>query len=209
MFRSCILLSAMTKAFMRLSIPVIHRLSVALSSVLLAGLATFSPLVFAQSTLNSAVAVDDPVKTCPVAQEADHQDRVLSSQRRSLALDTALQSESAFWKFFIDPSTSYLDRMAAAYQGGGMIATEQLVRLWKASAEFEVLPTGVNPSPCEFINNASGARSVEVWVTRKARGVVGAFSPKPETRNLLGFEVRLPETAIDHPLDAESRNRAP
>lgn len=149
-FRSCILISVMTKASVRLLNPAISRLPVGLSGVLLAGLVAFAPSAFPQPSLSSTVAADDPVKTCPAAGEADRQERALTSQRRSLALDTALQSESAFWKFFIDPSTSYLDRMAAAYQGGRLIPAEQLIRLWKASAEFEVLPTGVNPSPASL-----------------------------------------------------------
>jgi hypothetical protein len=199
----------MAKTFVRLLNTATHRLPVAVSGVLLAGLATLAPSVFAQSTLNSAVAVDDPVKTCPVAEEADHQERALTSQRRSLALDRALRSESAFWKFFIDPSTSYLDRMAAAYQGGGLVPAEQLPRLWKASAEFEVLPTGVNPSPCKFIANQWAARGPEAWLMRKTHCVYLACQTKPETRNVLGYEVHLPETAIDYPLDLESRNGAP
>jgi hypothetical protein len=159
--------------------------------------------------VGSTVAVDDLVNTCQAAQEADQQEPALIRQRRSLALDTALQSESAFWKFFIDPSTSYLDRMAAAHHGGGLIPAEQLVRLWKASAEFEVLPTGVNPSPCEFIANAWMARGQEAWQMRKTRCVYLACQTKPETRTVLGYEVRLPETAIDYPLDLKSRNGAP
>ncbi len=133
----------------------------------------------------------------------------MTTRRKSPALETALRSASAFWKFVIDPSTSYLDRMAAAYQGGGLIPASQLVRLWKASAEFEVLPTGVNPSPCAFIANAWAARSLEAWLMRKKRCVYLACQTKPETRNVVGYEVRLPETAIDYPLDVESRNGTP
>ena len=199
----------MTKPFVRPLNPATGRLAVALSGVLIVGLATIVPSASAQSALNSTALVDDPGKSCPAAQEADQAERALTSKRKSLALDAALQSPSAFWKFFIDPSTSYLDRMGAAYQGGGLIPAEQLVRLWKVSAEFEVLPTGVNPSPCEFIGSAWAARSPDVWMTRKPRGVGGTFSPKPETRNLLGFEIQMPEKSIDYPLDIESRNGAP
>jgi len=199
----------MTKAFVRLLNPAIGRLPVGFSSLLLVGLVTFAPSAFPQPALSSTVAADDPVKACPLAEEADRQERALTSQRRSPALDKALQSESAFWRFFIDPSTSYLDRMAAAYQGTRLIPPEQVVRLWKASAEFEVLPTGVNPSPCEFIRNVWAARSQDAWLLRKTRCVYPACQKKPETRNVLGYEVRLPETAIDYPLDLQSRNSAP
>ena len=199
----------MTKPFVRLLGPPTGRLVVAFFGVLIAGLATLVPSAAAQSALDSSALVGDPGKSCPVAQQADQAELALASKRRSPVLDAALQSASAFWKFFIDPSTSYLDRMAAAYQGGGLIPTEQLVRLWKASAEFEALPTGVNPSPCEFILNSSPARSPYDWITRKPRGIGGTFSEKTETRNVLGFEIHMPEKSIDYPLDIESRDGAP
>ena len=99
--------------------------------------------------------------------------------------------------------------MAAAYQGGGRVSPEQLPRLWKAYAEFEVLPSGVVPMPCEFIDNAWGARGPAVWAMRNRVPVQGTVSLSPESRNLLGFEVRLPQKAIDYPLDVDSRGNAP
>lgn len=140
---------------------------------------------------------------------ADKAELALTSNRRSPALDAALASESAFWVFLIDPATPYLDRIAAAHQGGGLISPQHLVRLWQASAEFEVLPVGVNPSPCEFMFNAWAERSMSKWDLRGSRPIFGTVSAVPETRIILGFEMGLPRKAIDYPLDVESRNDAP
>lgn len=152
---------------------------------------------------------DDLESACRKATEADAADLGLIVHHRSPELDAALHSEAAFWKFLIDPSTSYMDRMAAAHLGGDRVPPGQLLRLWKAYAEFEVLPTGVNPPPCEFIGNAWGARSPSVWAMRKTVPVPGTVSGKPESRTLLGFETRLPEKAIDYPLNVADRNPTP
>jgi len=64
----------MTKAFVRLLNPAIGRLPVGFSSLLLVGLVTFAPSAFPQPALSSTVAADDPVKACPLAEEADRQE---------------------------------------------------------------------------------------------------------------------------------------
>jgi hypothetical protein len=151
---------------------------------------------------------EDLFKACQKAQDADGAEGDLVSHHKSPALDAALQSESSFWKFLIDPSRSYMDRMAAMHQGGSRVSPEQLPRLWKVYAVFEVLPSAVNPSPCEFITNAWPARSPSVWARRKEVAVPKTVSPKPESRTLLGFEIRLPEKAIDYRLDVDRRNNS-
>ena len=158
---------------------------------------------------NGTIQVDGPEKLCPVAQKADEEERVLAGKRKSPALDAALQSESVFWKFLIDPSTPYLDRMAAAYRGGNLVSPEQLPRLWEAYAQFETLPYGVSPSPCAFTFNAWAARSPAVWARRNEVPIPGTVSPKAELRNLLGFDVHLPDKALDYPLDVATRMNTP
>lgn len=132
-------------------------MAVALSGVLIAGFVVFEPALAQPRNLDVTVGVDDPGKLCQSAQAADEEERVLATKRKSPALNAALRSESAFWTFLIDPSTAYLDRMAAALHGGNLVSPEQLPRLWETYAIFETLPHGVSPSPCEFMFNASPA----------------------------------------------------
>ena len=100
--------------------------------------------------------------------------------------------------------------MAAAIQGANLLSAEDLPTLWKAEAELEQVPTGVNPSPCAFQwPNAWYARSPEAWMARKTTPIPGVVAYRPETRTILGVRVDLPLKAIDYPLSLEERSQAP
>ena len=158
----------------------------------------------------SGDVIDELSRMCRQATHADNAESDLAIQHKSPELQRALQSESTFWKLLIDPSTSYLDRMAAAHQGGSRVSPEELPRLWMAYAAFEVLPSGVNPSPCGFSElNSFAARWPSAWERRKEMALPGTVSPRPESRNVLGFEIPLPVKAIDYPLDLDGRKNAP
>jgi hypothetical protein len=153
---------------------------------------------------------DELSKACVKAREADAAEDALIVKLRSPKVDAALKSESAFWKFLIDPSTPYIERMAAAHRGGSRVSPEQLPRLWKARAEFETLPAGVNPTPCWLTELSSwAAQRPEAWERRAEVPIVGTVSPKLETRDVLGFEIHLPQKAIDYPLAVNSRDKTP
>jgi hypothetical protein len=153
---------------------------------------------------------DEPSQLCPTAEAADTAEHDLAVHHQSSALNAALSSGSALWKFVIDPSTAYPERIAAALQGARRIPAEELPNLWKAYAELEVLPTGVNPSPCEFVwPNAWAARSPETWALRRTKPIPGVVSINPEPRTILGFRVDRPLKAVDYPLDVRGRNNTP
>jgi hypothetical protein len=153
---------------------------------------------------------DELSKACHQAMDADNAETDLALHHRSSELDTALQSESAFWNLLTDPSTAYLDRMAAAHQGGSRVSLDQLPRLWRAYAAFKVLPSGVNPSPCRFSNlNSWAAMWPSAWERRREVPLPGTVSPRPESRTVVGFEVRLPVKAVDYPLNQDDRRRSP
>ena len=55
---------------------------------------------------------------CTQVQETERGELEILKNHQSPALLSALQSESEFWPFVTDPATPYLDRRAAATQGG-------------------------------------------------------------------------------------------
>jgi hypothetical protein len=85
---------------------------------------------------------------CDQERSTDNADLADLKTHTSPALQNALRSAPEFWNFFFDPSTSSRDRMAAAWNGGGLIPPEQMPRFWQAVSEIEKLPTGVHNSPC-------------------------------------------------------------
>src|ERR1700680_4186099 len=165
----------------------------------------------ASAQVASPIEIEGDTSTlCSMAKTADEAENDLAIHHQSVALNAALRSESAFWSLLVDPSTSYKERMAAALQGSSLISAQGLPRLWKAYAEFQVLPAGVNPSPCEFVwPNAFAARSPQAWLARKKQPIPGVVAAKPETRTILGFRVDLPDKAVDYPLDLQGRNHTP
>ncbi|HYL73221.1 MAG TPA: hypothetical protein VEU96_03395 [Bryobacteraceae bacterium] len=149
-------------------------------------------------------------RLCSKATAADEAETSRAIHRQSVALRAALQSESAFWTFLIDPSTPYKERIAAAFQGSSLISAQEIPRLWRAYVEFGALPAGVNPSPCIFRSDASWyPPSKEWWLLRNTRPPQGVVAAQPETRTILGFTVNLPTKAADYPLDLEHRNGTP
>lgn len=153
---------------------------------------------------------EDASESCAVAQAADATDEELATHHQSPALREALKSESALWRFIIDPSTSYEDRTSAATQGASLLSAEFLPTLWKAAADLELVPTGVNPSPCLFASpNAFYARSPEAWRSRKEKPIPGVVAYRAETRTIFGVRINLPLEAIDYPLDLQERKKSP
>src|SRR5579862_2618555 len=97
-----------------------------LKALLLCRHLTSAVLVFA-STMGPASGQvpparlsEDASESCAVAQAADATDEELAMHHQSPALREALKSESALWRFIIDPSTSYEDRTSAATQGASL-----------------------------------------------------------------------------------------
>jgi hypothetical protein len=151
---------------------------------------------------------DEPSQSCAAAETADRIEAEMAAVRESKPLQDALSSESALWVFLISPSTSYLDRMAAALRGGSLFSANDLPKLWKAYAELEMISVGVNPSPCEFVwPNAWHARSPQAWAERKRRPIPGVVADKMETRTVLGIRVDLPLNAMDYPLNIQGQGR--
>jgi hypothetical protein len=157
--------------------------------------------------VDQAKLEEDLSSRCAKAEATDAAEPSLVANHQSAALQIALYSEAASWSFLIDPSTSYMDRMAAASQGGSRVSLEELPRLWEAFAELEVLPSGVNPSPCKFLMSAN--LTPYMWSARKEKPIPGTASAQPETRSILGLRIRLPDKAVDYPLESEDRNSAP
>jgi hypothetical protein len=133
---------------------------------------------------------------CARAQETDRaEDEVLES-RHSAAVEIALLSEEGFWRFITSPSTSHLDRMSAAREGGASITPKELPRFWSAVAELEHAPTGVSPSPCDYLMSAN--LSPDQWAERKERRI--------EARSVTGQKLESPPVPVDFPVTLEQRN---
>jgi hypothetical protein len=141
---------------------------------------------------------------CAKAETTDSSEKAILVTYTSEALTEALGSEKKFLRFLTDPATSYLDRMAAANHGGEIISSTELPLLWKSVAEFESLPTGVAPSPCDYLYSANLAPSM--WVRRREPFVKPAAG---ESRTVLDRKTDVPVKKIDYPVTAEERSLAP
>jgi hypothetical protein len=142
---------------------------------------------------------------CTEANKTDAAEEATLKTYTSVPLRKALRSGPEMWSFLIDPSTSYLDRIAVANQGGQLMGTAELPQLWKAVAAFEALPIGVTPSPCDFLFSAN--LSPRTWAERKEGQPVKAI--KDESRLILGQKVELPQKNVDYPVTSEERSHAP
>ncbi len=153
---------------------------------------------------SSAIALDTVREElqglCTATKKTDVAEEATLKTYTSVALKQALRSGPEMWRFLTDPTTLYLDRMAAANQGGELIDASELPQLWKAVAE--TVSAGVNPSPCEFLFSAN--LSPQMWANRKRVPLV-----EREPLSILGRKIDLPERDADYPVTADERNRAP
>lgn len=127
---------------------------------------------------------------CTASDKTDIAERLALQTYTSPALEKALLSSKTFWDFITDPSTPYMDRMAAANRGGPILSPADLPILWQAMAEIDWVPSGVNPMPC------SCAMALEV-------------PRKQSVRMVLGHQVQLPAKNVDYPVTAEERDHSP
>jgi hypothetical protein len=155
--------------------------------------------------VNPRIEMENLQSKCDEETKTDAEEQTTLSTYTSAPLQKAFSSGPEFWSFLIDPSTSYLDRMAAAHQGGLLIGPTQLEQLWKAVTELESAPSGVYPTPCDYIQSAvsppSSSQVQERWSSfLKTNG--GSYS-------VLGPIVDLPANVSDYPTTAEERDKAP
>lgn len=140
---------------------------------------------------------------CAANEKADEAEYATLRTYTSPALEKALLSDTAFWDFITDPSTSYLDRMAAAYRGGAMFRPEELPLLWGAMAEVDSVPSGVNTHPCSAVASMSRIR-------RLVPSQPDRREPREQpTRMVLGHAIQLPQAMVDYPVTAEARESSP
>jgi len=139
-----------------------------------------------------AKTAEHPLDLCTVDEKTDATELKALQTYSSPALEKAMLSSKSFWDFVSDPSTPYMDRMAAANRGGSMLSPEELPWLWQAMAEVGSVPSGVSPPPCSAI--AGG-----LWNSLRENA----------SRVILGREIQLPTNDVGFPVTAEERNRSP
>jgi hypothetical protein len=133
---------------------------------------------------------------CSTNDKTDAAERSALGTYSSPALEEALLSGKSFWSFITDPSTPYMDRLAAAIRGGSMLSPEELPLLWEAMAEISSVPSGVNPPPCSAVAITFPPLSLN--------------TPRNEaSRVVLGREIQLPTENIEFPITAEERDHSP
>jgi hypothetical protein len=150
------------------------------------------------------VAEEELKPLCAQTEKTDALEQVALKTYTSDALKKALHSEPEMWRFITDPSTAYLDRMAAANRGAALIGPEDLPLLWKTATEFELLRLPVTASPCEYWRSAN--RLPEMWLTRKKRTIYE--SAMPESQSVLGRKIDLRQDIVDYPVSPDERNRS-
>ena len=63
------------------------------------------------------------------SDEEKYESRHVLKKRKNYELQMALKSFDSLWDFLISPKTSYLDRLAAAYQGTDLFTSSELPKL--------------------------------------------------------------------------------
>lgn len=144
---------------------------------------------------------------CSTNEKTDAAERSALETYSSPALEEAMHSSKAFWNFITDPSTPYMDRIAAANRGGSMLSPEDLPVLWQAMAEVSSVPSGVNPPPCSAIAiiprpPTTDALRDPLWPELKR-------SDKQVSRVVLGREVMPPKSTVGFPITADERDHSP
>jgi hypothetical protein len=142
---------------------------------------------------------------CAQEEKTDAAEVAALNTYSSPVLEKALGSGPEFWRFLIDPVTPYMDRMAAAQRGGGMIGPTDLPTLWKAVADFEAHRSGVAGPPCVYLR--SDNRRPEDWVHRNQWLMSQAAADRSYT--ILGQKVDLPDKMTDFPITPAEREKAP
>jgi hypothetical protein len=104
---------------------------------------------------------------CATEERTDVAEQATLKTYASPALEAALLSSKAFWDFITDPSTPYLDRMAAANRGGSVLSVEDLPKLWQAMVEIQTAPPAATASPCAYIQ--SDNLTPQMWIDRQGR----------------------------------------
>ena len=138
-----------------------------------------------------SASTPDLGQLCGTNERTDAAEAVLLRTYTSPALENALRSDKAFWKFLTDPSTPYLDRITAAKRGDSILSPEDLPLLSNAMVEIETVPKGVDPPPCSDM------------------AAIGQLPREQTTRMVLGHEIQLPTKNIALPITAEERDHSP
>jgi hypothetical protein len=140
---------------------------------------------------------------CDTNEKADITEQETLSTYTSSALEKALLSSKTFWDFITDPSTPYMDRMAAANRGGSMLRPEELSLLWQAMAEVSSVPSDVSPPPCSAIAIIPQPPTIDALRPGSNR------SREEASRVVIGREIKLPKNPLSFPVTAEERDYSP
>ena len=92
-------------------------------------------------------------KLCATNEKTESAERTMLETYSSPALKKATLSSKSFWDFITDPSTPYMDRLAAANRGGSMLSPEELL----CSGHY--LTRSINSIA------PAGARTLPSWIT--------------------------------------------
>lgn len=137
-----------------------------------------------------AKKAEQQLSRCATDEKTDAAERTMLETYSSPALENVMLSSKSFWDFITDPSTPYMDRMAAANRGGSMLSPEELPLLWKAMAEVSSVDSGISPSPCSAGPGLNKSR-------------------EEASRVVLGREIKLSKDTLSFPVTAEERNHSP
>jgi hypothetical protein len=140
---------------------------------------------------------------CTTNSNTDAAEQTTLKTYTSAPLEKALLSSKAFWDFITDPSTPYLDRMAAANRGGTVLSVEDLPKLWQAMVEVQTVPSITTEAPCLYFQ--SDNLTPQMWADRYRWG----GRREATTQVVIGREVQVPKEIIDYPVTAEERDHSP
>lgn len=135
-------------------------------------------------------AVEQQLSLCAANEKTDAAELTTLETYSSPALEEAMFSSKSFWDFITDPSTLYMDRMAAANRGGSMLSPEELPLLWQAMDEVISVPSGVSVPPCSAAPRLNNSR-------------------EETSRVVLGREIKLSKDTVGFPVTAEERSHSP
>lgn len=137
-----------------------------------------------------AKKAEQQLSLCATNEKTEAAERTTLETYSSPALEKAMLSSKSFWDFITDPSTPYVDRMAAANRGGSMLSPEELPMLWHAMDEVSSVPSGISQPPCSAGPSLNNSR-------------------EEASRVVLGREIKLSKDTFSFPVTAEERNQSP
>jgi hypothetical protein len=140
---------------------------------------------------------------CKVNDKTDSVEQTELETYSSPALEQAMLSSESFWDFITDPSTPYMDRMAAANRGGSMLSPQELPMLWQAMAEVNSVPSGVSPPPCSAVAMIALPLTTDALVPSLNR------SREEASRVVLGHEIKPSRETVSFPITSEERSHSP